>query len=39
MTERKAVAFNGKIFCDAPNHLLDEWDGEISSPILEKNAI
>lgn len=30
---------SGKLFCDRANHILDEWDGEIISPTLEKSVI
>lgn len=39
MTLEKLSQFEGKIFCDAPNHLLDEWDAEIVSSQLTKNVI
>jgi magnesium-transporting ATPase (P-type) len=38
-TEEKALAMKGKLFCDKPNHVLDEWDAEIISPSLEKSVI
>ncbi len=39
LSERKAIKFQGKVFCDKPNHMLEEWDGEISSDMLPKNVI
>ena len=39
MNEEKAVSMKGNLYCDKPNHVLDEWDAEIVSPSLEKNLI
>ena len=39
LSEAAATQLVGKIFCDAPNHLLDEWDAELVSPKLKKNHI
>jgi phospholipid-translocating ATPase len=39
LTVESALEMNGKIFCDAPNHLLEEWDAEMVSAKLKKNAI
>lgn len=39
LTDKRAVELQGKIFCDSPNHLLDEWDAELVCPKLKKNYI
>jgi magnesium-transporting ATPase (P-type) len=39
MNVKQLAKFEGKLFCDAPNHLLEEWDAEIISPKLKKNVI
>lgn len=33
------MQLKGKLFCDKANHMLDEWDGEIMSPLLPKSVI
>jgi len=35
----EVISMSGKLFCDRQNKLLDEWDGEIISPTLEKSVI
>lgn len=35
----RACQFKGKLFCDKPNHMLDEWDGELISAEMTKNEI
>jgi len=35
----EVISMSGKLFCDRANHILDEWDGEIISPTLEKSVI
>ena len=39
LTDKETISLHGKIFCDAPNHLLDEWDAELVCPKLKKNYI
>jgi len=39
LNKDKFLTLNGKIFCDSPNHLLEEWDAEIVSSKLKKNVI
>lgn len=34
--EEEVVNFDGEMVCDSPNEFLDKWDGNISSPQLEK---
>ena len=39
MTKKKVFDMEGKLFCDKPNHILEEWDGDIISTELKKNCI
>mmetsp|Transcript_23170 Transcript_23170/g.23054 ORF Transcript_23170/g.23054 Transcript_23170/m.23054 type:complete len:432 (-) Transcript_23170:1125-2420(-) len=39
LTDKSAVKLQGKIYCDAPNHLLEEWDAQLSCPKYKKNFI
>lgn len=39
LTSEGLFQLNGKIFCDAPNHHLEEWDAEMVSQKFKKNVI